>query len=166
MNTGTTAPAGATSTGGIATVAQRIRDRAHQLSSTRSTLSHLRTTVSTTRAAVASARTDHAAARSDLLEAIRSRHGVELEVLAVRRRTAKVEEEAGRRVQSKGERPCTSSKPAQLSWRLRPAIRAPTGSALPDMQSFRGGLVGSGIVRAGEPAREEGGVREEQRRAR
>ena len=96
MNTGTTAPAGATSTGGIATVAQRIRDRAHQLSSTRSTLSHLRTTVATTRLAVTSARTDHAAARSDLLEAIRSRHGVELEVLAVRRRTAKVEEEAER----------------------------------------------------------------------
>ena len=82
--------------GGIATVAQRIRDRAHQLESTRSDLSHLQRTVATTRLTVSAAQADHATVRSDLLAAVRSRHGVELEVLAVRRRTAAVEVESER----------------------------------------------------------------------
>lgn len=93
MNTGINSSGAA---GGIATVAQRIRDRAHQLESTRSGLSHLRRTVASARSAAAIARADHATARSDLLAAVRSRHGVELEVLAVRRRTAAVEVESER----------------------------------------------------------------------
>ena len=96
MNTGIINSSGGGAAGGIATVAQRIRDRAHQLESTRSDLSHLRRTVATTRSAVTTAQTDHATVRSDLLSAVRSRHGVELEVLAVRRRTAAVEVESER----------------------------------------------------------------------
>ena len=66
MNTGIINSSGGAA-GGIATVAQRIRDRAHQLESTRSDLSHLRRTVATTRSAVTAAQTDHATVRSDLL---------------------------------------------------------------------------------------------------
>ena len=66
MNTGTNSSSGAA--GGIATVAQRIRDRARQLESTRSDLSHLRRTVASARSAADAVR------HLDEVRAARVRH--------------------------------------------------------------------------------------------
>ncbi len=84
--------------GGIATVAQRIRDRdrALQLEATRLELPQLQSTARTAQDALAADRRANAAARADLLGALRSRHGAELELLAVLERAAGTEEEAGR----------------------------------------------------------------------
>ena len=83
----------AAAAGGIATVAQRIRDRALQLEATRLELSQLQTTVQTARDTLATERRANAAVRTDLLTALQSRHGVELELLSVQDRTVGVEEE-------------------------------------------------------------------------
>jgi len=85
-----------TAAGGIATVAQRIRDRALQLEAARRELSQLEATVRTARDDLAAERRSHAAGRADLLTAVRSRHGVELELLAVRDRAVAVDDEIGR----------------------------------------------------------------------
>ena len=82
--------------GGIATVAQRIRDRALQLEATRFELSQLQNTVQTARDTLAAERRSNAAVRTDLLTALQSRHGVELKLLSVQDRTEAVEEEIGR----------------------------------------------------------------------
>lgn len=106
---------GASAAGGIATVAQRIRDRALQLEATRLELSQLEATVQTARDTLAAERKSNAAVRTDLLTALQSRHGVDLELLSVQDRTGAVEEEIGR-IQSQTEQIRQTAAERRAQW--------------------------------------------------
>lgn len=79
--------------GGIATVAARIRDRALQLEATRTELRQAQTDLDQAKTALSSHRQINSSVRADMLEAVRSRHGVELELLKVEQQTGGMEDE-------------------------------------------------------------------------